>query len=147
VTGSLGASGRGKHLSFEPRVREALKMTGLVTLNAMMDLSDGLSSDLNRICHQSSVGALIDAASIPVSQDAKLEDDPLGAAINDGEDFELLFTLGAQPWDRLRRAWDDPMPITKIGTIVDTGRMQIRMPDGQIKDLEPHGYEHLKRQA
>jgi len=145
VTGSLGGSGRGRHLSFEPRVREALKMTGLVTLNAMMDLSDGLSSDLNRICHQSGVGALIDAASIPISEDAKLERGPLWAAINEGEDFELLFTLGMEQWDRLRRVWDDPVPITKIGIIVDTRQMQIRMPDGQIKDLEPHGYEHLQR--
>ncbi len=147
VTGSLGGSGRSRHLSFEPRVRESLKMTSLVTLNAMMDLSDGLSSDLNRICHQSGVGALIDASSIPVSDDAKPENDPLGAAVNDGEDFELLFTLGTEQWDKLRWAWDDPVPITRIGTITDTGRMQILMPDGQIKDLEPHGYEHLQRRA
>ena len=122
-------------------------MTSLAILNAMMDLSDGLSSDLNRICHQSGVGALIDAASIPISEDAKLEADPLGAAINEGEDFELLFTLRADQWDRLRKVWDDPVPITKVGTITDTGRMQMRMPDGRIKDFEPHGYEHLQRRA
>ncbi|MBN1510223.1 MAG: hypothetical protein JW955_25470 [Sedimentisphaerales bacterium] len=147
VTGSLGGSGRGKHLSFEPRVREALKMTSLVTLNAMMDLSDGLSSDLNRICDQSGVGALVDAASIPISEDAKLETDPLSAAINDGEDFELLFTLRAEQWDMLQKAWDDPLRITKIGTITDVGRMQIRTPDGRTQDLDPHGYEHLQRHA
>jgi thiamine-monophosphate kinase len=128
-------------------VREALKMTSSVTLNAMMDLSDGLSSDLNRICHQSGVGALIDAASVPISEDAKLEADPLGAALNEGEDFELLFTLAAEQSAKLRRVWDDPVPITKVGTITDTGRMQIRMPDGRINDLEPRGYEHLRRRA
>jgi thiamine-monophosphate kinase len=147
VTGTLGGSGRGKHLSFEPRVREALKMTSLVTLNAMMDLSDGLSSDLNRICHQSGVGALIDAASVPISDDAKLEAGPLSAALNDGEDFELLFTLGVEQWNRLQKTWDDAVPITRVGTITDTGRMQIRMPDGRVSDLEPHGYEHLCRRA
>jgi thiamine-monophosphate kinase len=145
VTGSLGGSLRGRHLSFEPRVQEALKMTSLVTLNAMMDLSDGLSSDLNRICHQSGVGALIEAASIPISEDARLETDPLRAAINDGEDFELLFTLGPAQWDKLRWVWDDPVPVTRIGTITDTGRMQIQTADGQISDLEPHGYEHLQK--
>ncbi len=144
VTGSLGGSLRGKHLAFEPRVREALKMAGLVTLNSMMDLSDGLSSDLNRICHQSGVGALIDAAAIPVSQDAKLEADPLGAALNEGEDFELLFTLTPEQWNKLEKMWDDPVPVTKVGTITNTGHMQIRMPNGQISDLEPHGYEHLQ---
>jgi len=147
VTGSLGGSLRGKHLTFEPRVREALKMTSLVTLNSMMDLSDGLSSDLNRICHQSGVGALVDAAAVPISQDAKLEADPLGAALNEGEDFELLFTLAPQQWNKLRTMWDDPVPLTKIGVITNTGRMQIRMPDGRISDLEPHGYEHLQRRA
>jgi len=147
VTGSLGGSGRGRHLSFEPRVAEALKMTSLVTLNSMMDLSDGLSSDLNRICHQSGVGALIEAASIPISQDAKLEADPLGAAINEGEDFELLVTLAADQWNRLQKVWDAPVPITRIGTITDSGRMQIQMPDGQVHDLEPHGYEHLQRRG
>jgi len=147
VTGSLGGSGRGRHLEFEPRVREALKLTSLVTLNSMMDLSDGLSSDLNRIGHQSGVGALIDAASIPISKDARLEADPLGAALNEGEDFELLFTLTPAQWDKLRKAWDDPVPLTKVGTITDTEGMQIRMPDGRIDDLEPHGYEHLQRRT
>ncbi len=147
VTGSLGGSGRRRHLEFEPRVREALKLTSLVTLNSMMDLSDGLSSDLNRICHQSGVGALIDAASVPISDDAKLEVDPLNAALNEGEDFELLFTLAPAQWGKLQRVWDEPVPITQVGTTTNTGRMQIRMPDGQINDLEPHGYEHLQRRA
>lgn len=147
VTGSLGGSLRGRHLSFEPRVREALKMTSLVTLNAMMDLSDGLSSDLNRICHQSGVGALVEAASIPISQDAKLEADPLYAAINEGEDFELLFTLGEEQWRKLRDAWDEPVPITRIGTVAEAPGMRIRAQSGQISGLEPHGYEHLQRRT
>jgi thiamine-monophosphate kinase len=102
---------------------------------------------LNRICHQSGVGALIDAASIPISEDARLEADPLGSAINEGEDFELLFTVGTEPWDKLRTVWDDPVPITKIGTITDTGRLQILMPNGRTTNLEPHGYEHLERRT
>jgi thiamine-monophosphate kinase len=147
VTGSLGGSRVRKHLEFEPRVKEALKITGCVTLNAMMDISDGLSTDLNRICHQSGVGALVEAAYIPISDDAKSGPDPLDAALNDGEDFELLFTLGTEQWDRLQGLWEDPVSIARIGTITDTGRMQIRMPDGQVNDLEPHGYEHLQRRS
>jgi thiamine-monophosphate kinase len=144
VTGSLGGSGRRKHLEFEPRVREALKITGHVTLHAMMDISDGLSTDLNRICRQSRVGALIEAAAIPISQDASRGADPLAAALNDGEDFELLFTLSGEQWDRLSHVWDDALPIGRIGTITDTGRMQIQMPDGRVSDLTPGGYDHLK---
>jgi thiamine-monophosphate kinase len=144
VTGSLGGSGRGRHLEFEPRVREALKITACATLHAMMDLSDGLSSDLNRICNQSGVGALVHAAAVPISREAKLAADPLSAALNDGEDFELLFTLAAEQWEKLKQTWDDPVPITRIGIVTKSGRMQIRMPDGQVNDLEPRGYEHLR---
>jgi thiamine-monophosphate kinase len=143
VTGSLGGSGRRKHLEFEPRVQEALKMVQMADLHAMMDISDGLSTDLNRICHQSGVGALVEASAVPISEDAKAQADPLGAALNEGEDFELLFTLSPGQWDRLHQRWDSPVPVTAIGRITTPGRMEIRKPDGQIVDLPPGGYDHL----
>lgn len=143
VTGSLGGSGVRKHLEFEPRVAEALKIVQIADVHAMMDISDGLSTDLNRICTQSRVGALVEASAVPISADARAQTDPLGAALNDGEDFELLFALAPDQWDRLRRFWDDPLPVTEIGRITDTGRMEIRMPDGRMTELKPGGYEHL----
>jgi len=143
VTGVLGGSGRGRHLAFEPRVHEALEIVRIADLHAMMDISDGLSTDLNRICDQSGVGALIDASAVPISEDAKMEADPLAAALNEGEDFELLFTAPPEEWDRLHRSWDHPVPITAIGRITNTGRMEIRMPDGCVSDLKPGGYDHL----
>jgi thiamine-monophosphate kinase len=143
VTGTLGGSLLRKHLEFEPRVREALKLTALVTVHAMMDISDGLSTDLNRICAQSGVGASIEAMAVPISQDAQAPGDPLKAALNDGEDFELLFTLAPDQWDTLSRAWNEAVPITRIGSITESPGMRIVMPDGQTLALRPGGYEHL----
>jgi thiamine-monophosphate kinase len=144
VTGSLGGAGCRKHLQFEPRVKEAIRIAHTATVNSMIDISDGLSSDLNRICRRSGVGAIINAAEIPISDEAKKSENPLSSALNDGEDFELLFTLCEKDCGRLVRAWNWPMAITRIGTITDTGKMQIKMPDGQISDLETGGYEHLR---
>jgi thiamine-monophosphate kinase len=144
VTGSLGGSGFGKHLEFEPRVKEAIKIAGMVRLNAMIDISDGISSDLNRICRQSGVGAVIDAERIPISDEARTAEDPLSSAINDGEDFELLFTLSKSDCRELLDKWSEPVPIRQIGEITDTRKMQIKMPDGQIVDLRVKGYDHLK---
>jgi thiamine-monophosphate kinase len=144
VTGSLGGSGSGKHMEFMPRVKEALKITQMVTVNSMIDLSDGLSSDLNRICKQSAVGAVIEAAKIPISDDAVKTDNPLDSALNDGEDFELLFTLSESDCKKLLDKWDEPLLIHKIGTINQSGKIQIRMEDGRITDLEAKGYDHFR---
>jgi len=143
VTGALGGAGWGRHLEFEPRVKEAIKIAQMITANSMIDISDGLSSDLNRICRQSNVGAFINAEDIPISQQARKSAEPLNSALNDGEDFELLFTLSEGDCRKLLDKWDGSIAITQIGTITDTGKMQIKMADGRIVDLESKGYNHL----
>lgn len=144
VTGSLGGSLSGKHLEFVPRVEEALKIAQTVKVNSMMDISDGLSSDLNRICAQSVVGAIIDAERIPVSDEAARTKDPLSSALNDGEDFELLFTLSRRNCKLLLDAWGGSVPITTIGEITGSHRVQLKMADGRVRALRPKGYDHLK---
>ncbi len=143
VTGSLGGAGCGKHLEFEPRVKEAMKIAQNAVVNSMIDISDGLSSDLTRICRQSGVGAVINAEQIPISDEAKKGKNPLSSALNDGEDFELLFTLSEKQCKILLKQWDGPVAITPIGTITDTGKVQIRTAEGWISDLQAGGYEHL----
>lgn len=143
VTGTLGGSLKGKHLEFNPRVHEAIKIATTVKVNSMMDITDGLSTDLKRICDQSGVGAYVDAAAIPVSDAAKESDDPLDAALNDGEDFELLFTLAEDQYRKLSEVWSLPLEITKIGTIDDSQKMTINMPDAGVEELIPKGFDHL----
>ncbi len=145
VTGSLGGAIHGRHLQFTPRVTEAIRITQIAVINSMIDISDGLSTDLWHICRQSGVGALIEARKIPLSADTEKCEDPLASALNDGEDFELLFTLGPKDYSRLLDLWNMQTPITNIGKTNETGKMQIEMPDGQITDLQPRGYNHLEK--
>ena len=70
--------------------------------------------------------------------------DPVDAALNDGEDFELLFTLSKSQYQILSAQWNHPTAITEIGVVTDSGRMQIKDADGHISDLLPAGYDHLK---
>ena len=145
VTGTLGgAVDCGKHLEFEPRVKEAIKIAQLAHVNAMIDISDGLSSDLNRICRASGVGAVVNAEQIPISDAAGKKQEPLDSALNDGEDFELLFTLSGKECEKLLERWDGRIAIAQIGEITDTGKMQIKMPDGKVEDLQAKGFDHLK---
>jgi len=144
VTGFLGGSRSGRHLKFEPRVEEALKIAQMVKVNSMIDVSDGLSSDLNRICKQSGVGAVIDAERVPISSEAARGEDPLGSALDDGEDFELLFTLSPGDCRRLLDTWSGSVPITQIGEITDAGKVRIKWPDGRVCNLPAGGYDHLK---
>jgi len=96
VTGPLGGSRAGRHLRVAPRsdVVRQLRAAG-ATVHACMDLSDGLATDLPRLCAASAVGARVLADCLPVHADvAPGRDGPL-AALGDGEDFELLLALPA----------------------------------------------------
>ncbi len=145
VTGTLGGSIFGKHLSFTPRVKEAIRLTELADIHSMIDISDGLSTDLNRICKPSNIGAMVEEGTIPVSEDAKKTADPMTSALHDGEDFELLFTLSQGDYDKVKTRWDMPVPITKIGVIDDSGNMRIQKTDGDIEELIPKGFDHLSK--
>ncbi len=144
VTGLLGGSIHGKHLHFTPRVKEALALTKVANINAMMDITDGLSVDLNRICVQSKVGALLADEKLPVSEAARKTDDPYMAVFCDGEDFELLFTLAPDEFEKIRDFPD--VPVLPVGTVTDTGKLQRLLTDGRIVDVEATGFDHLNNE-
>jgi len=144
VTGSLGAGWHGqRHLTFTPRVREALALAARCELHAMIDISDGLATDLGHVCEMSGVGAEVEAAAVPVHPDAaRLRPDPPAAALGDGEDYELLFTLPNAEADALLAEQPLGVPVTRIGTIVAGGARTLVLPDGERVELTPAGWEH-----
>jgi thiamine-monophosphate kinase len=146
VTGPLGGSIRGKHLTVSPRVHQAVRFHEIVELHAMIDISDGLAADLNHILEASRCGAVLDANAIPISADAvelslTSGKTPLQHALGDGEDFELLFTVAPADGERLLR--DQPVPgimLSKIGECIDAG---LWLKDGAKQSkLEPTGWVH-----
>ena len=131
VTGALGSAAQsGWQRAPEPRIEAGLKLRGLAS--AAMDLSDGLSLDLARLCTESEVSAVISAAALPVAPRANLHQ-----ALNGGEDYELLFT--APPTVKIPKRIGK-LPLTKIGSITPGKPGQVRM-DGRL--LPPAGYDHF----
>ena len=90
------------------------------------------------------MGAILYAKQIPVSDAALKTEEPLNRALNDGEDFELLFTLCEDQCTKLLERWSEKVGITRIGIITDSAKMQIEGVDGRIRDLEAKGYDHLR---
>jgi len=144
VTGTLGGAWKSrKHLEFTPRIAEAVELAISCRLRAMIDISDSLACDLQHICTASGVGAEIRAADIPIGAElAGDESGALQAALHDGEDYELLFTV-SQAWAR-KLCDRQPLTagITRIGTIVEGGDMTLIDADGSRRRLEPIGWEH-----
>jgi thiamine-monophosphate kinase len=120
VTGRLGGSLAGKHLSFTPRVRQAHWLAEHHMPTAMMDLSDGLAKDLPRLADASCCGFRLDFASLPLTPGSSIEQ-----ALGDGEDFELLATVPPARVDALLRDWSCAFPdleVTPIGRLVAAGQ-------------------------
>ncbi len=153
VTGELGGSMAGKHLDFEPRLAEGrwLGESGRVT--AMMDVSDGLAGDLSRLLTASGgLGAELLAMALPISRAAR-EQARRGdrarparlAALSDGEDFELLFTVPAGQTVRLLDEWRTRFPSVRlscIGKVKSEPGIRLRTEDG-VRPLAMKGYEHF----
>ncbi len=149
VTGPLGGSIRGKHLTFTPRVREALRLHEEADLRAMIDISDGLAADVNHLCQESGCGAVLRAEAVPITDEARTMGDgrsPLEHALGDGEDFELAFAV--RPDDGRRLVAAQPVPgitLTAVGEFVDAG---LWLEEGGLRrSLEPRGYVHALSQG
>ncbi len=166
VTGTLGDSaagmellktgsrGRGpgfrnlveKHLRPMPRVAEGRKLALSGCVSAMIDLSDGLSSDLAHICEQSGVGAVVHPELLPLSDAIKkaagrLKRPPLQYALSGGEDYELLFTAPPAKVKKLRSL---KLPLAEVGSITRGKAIYLAAGAGNRKLLVPSGYDHFR---
>lgn len=167
VTGTLGDSSAGlsllkgrdqgvssfpflirRHLRPTARWREGRTFAGVAS--AMIDLSDGLSSDLHHLCDESGVGAVVKGSFVPLSRPLRsysnlLGKDPLGYALDGGEDYELLFTV---PRRRLKNLKDlvgaKKVRATRIGEIVPRKQKCSLEKMGVLTPLRPEGYQHFR---
>jgi thiamine-monophosphate kinase len=145
ATGSFGGSIAGKHLDFTPRVAEALALHQAAALHSMIDVSDGLAADLWHILDESCVGAVLDAAAIPLSPQAvACRDDksPLEHALADGEDFELLFTVSPADGQALLATKVVTVQLSHIGEITAGRDCFLKSADGKLTPLAALGWKH-----
>lgn len=134
VTGTLGGTqSNRRHLLFEPRLAEGQWLAKNKFATAMMDLSDGLGADLPRLAKASAVSFRLEARSIPRSANGTLH-----AAINDGEDYELLFTVRPASVEKLKKKWPFRTPLHFIGEM-GPRRAKSGFP------LGTYGFDHFKQ--
>ena len=158
VTGDLGKSRAGLELllagkagytrgHLEPKCRLPEARVISKHANAMIDVSDGLASEVTHLCEMSGTGALILKHSIPLSRQTKtaakiVGKDPYDYALNGGEDYELLFTVGREKLREIRLR----TPVTVVG-IVTARKHGIKISDGKTLSNLKGGYDHFIKTA
>ncbi len=133
VTGRLGGSFlSGRHLSFEPRLNEGFLLRQFGIATAMMDLSDGIGTDLPRLAKASGLGFRLDAQSLPLHENCTEKQ-----GLSDGEDYELLFTLSPEKAALLKQIQSEHFPNTPVTIIGE-------MTASQEQNSNIAGWQHFK---
>jgi thiamine-monophosphate kinase len=134
----VAASAEHPHFFPEPRIGVGRALIRRRLATAAIDTSDGLSVDLQHLCEESGLRAEVDAATLPLGRGAAMED-----ALHGGDDYELLFTAGANARMPRRIAG---VPVRRVGTMLrrQAGRQQMTLlKDGQRSELKPGGWQHF----
>lgn len=161
TTGRLGGSILRRQFDFLPRIREMLTLNQAFELHAGMDVSDGLTLDLLRLCRRSRCGAELFMEEIPISEDAKILSElkpeessfwdwippklaagtPLEHALGDGEDFEILFTA---PWEKSDEIVENRfgIPVFRIGRITEGDQIMGKYAGKPAEPLPIRGFCH-----
>lgn len=149
VTGSFGGSILGRHLRPSPRLAEGRRLARCRGVHAAIDVSDGLSLDLARLCEASGVGAELEGSSIPIAPAARrlarrTGRSALDHALGDGEDYELLVAASSATARRLTaRTPPGQARMRVIGGITAGRRLGLRdRPSHPPRPLDPTGWIH-----
>lgn len=135
------------HQTPEPRCEAGVWLAQCGMARCMMDLSDGLSMDLPRMCAASGVGAEIHAAELPVFTKSRLWDcDPVELALHGGEDYELLFAVPNSRSRLFEKSYPSKLPkITRIGKMTGSvGKVWVKESGKSRHRLLEHGYDHFR---
>ncbi len=139
------------HYDPRPQVKEGRIISGLKAAHSLIDVSDGIASDLGHICRQSGAGAVLDWSDIPVTETfrkycAQFQEDPERLALHVGEDYVLLGTHPAEKAVILKEALlSRGCRYFPIGRIVEGYGIKLQMPDGAIKPIPDRGYDHFRK--
>lgn len=142
-----------RHLRPIPRLNigRLLALNRLAT--AAIDLSDGLAGDLNHLCQESGVGALIEGTALPLSPQYRsftryMGRDPIQMALQGGEDYELLFTVPERHQQKLKRLINgQKVQITRIGTIQPRKLgIRLKVADGSDRIISERSYDHFRKE-
>ena len=152
TTEAYAAMARSHRDTPTPRVREGQLIGAAHVATAMLDVSDGLASDLSHICERSGVSARVFAEHLPVADENRLlaraaYGDERHFALYGGEDYELLFTAPAAQANALadKITRETGTRVSIIGEILPKdARRELTLPDGRVIPLEARGWDHFK---
>jgi thiamine-monophosphate kinase len=135
-----------KHFYPEPRLAAGLWLANHGFATAMMDLSDGLSSDLPKLCEASGVGACVQEQALPrvkIEKKNSKKFDATELALHGGDDYELLFTVARKNAGRIPEKIAR-VPVTRIGEITAEKRVVSARKDGVTVALENKGWDPFR---
>ena len=141
VTGSFGASFESEHhINFSPRIEEGLWLKTIA--EAMIDVTDGLLTDLKRVCTSSSCGAVLELSKIPLRE---FIGNTLKKSLCEGEDYELLFAVPSEKSESLEKDWPFPTKLTMIGRFCEDSKIRVVSTDGEdLLDKYGEGFDHFR---
>jgi thiamine-monophosphate kinase len=169
LTGAVGASAAGldiilsgrdfvdrgelfdAHLNPTPQIKEGRIIAGLKVANSLIDVSDGVASDLGHICEESGVGALLEESRIPVTETfrsycSKFQLEYEKLMLHVGEDYVLLGSVPAESADKLKDALESAgCRFYPIGMIIKGEGILLKGPDGKTRKIAASGFDHFKK--